>query len=47
MPFIPALRRQRQVDFYELEASLVQGYTGKLCLKISKKRKEKEKKKKV
>jgi hypothetical protein len=38
---IPALGRQRQMDVYELEASLVyrvnsqdiQGYTEKLCLK--------------
>ena len=41
MPLIPALRKQRQVDCYEFEVSLVyrvssktdsQGYTEKSCL---------------
>ncbi|EDL75743.1 growth hormone receptor, isoform CRA_a [Rattus norvegicus] len=31
MPLIPALRRQRQVDLCEFQAS--QGYKEKICLK--------------
>ena len=43
---IPALGRQRQVDFCEFEASLVyQGYTEKPCLKKANKTKRKHNKK--
>jgi hypothetical protein len=42
-PLIPALRRQRQVDFCDYETSLVyrvslQGYTEKPCLEKRKKK---------
>ena len=54
MPLIPALRRQRQADLCEFEASLVyrdsfrSGFKAieKPCLKKQKKKKRKKKKKK-
>ena len=54
MPFIPALRRQRQADLCEFEATLVyrassrtgSNATEKPCLEnLKKKKKEKEKRK--
>jgi hypothetical protein len=45
---IPALRRQRQVDFkasslvYRVSSRTARGYTEKPCLEKKKKRKEKE-----
>jgi hypothetical protein len=53
MPFIPALRRQKQVDFcvpgqpgLHSEFQDSQGYTEKSCLEKPKKKKQKKTKKK-